>query len=318
MNQYAGTLVVCVCLGAAAFGAACDSGSDGGGSAGAGTPTAGAPPIGGAGAPPVGGAGAPPVGGAGAPPVGGAGAPGGGGAPVTGGTPVAIDPDATGFVSAPTLGIQGSWYAYGDGMGPDGMAATGNCIAKGMHMAAECSSVTMPTFGSFANTTGKMCTSGTVAKVINLTTGTMKCPTLSTDCDYSNIFGAGIGLDLNNAGADGGTGKMPFDAVTAKIVGISFNVEMLPLTGLRVEFPTDTTPDTAAIWKPQKAKNYTSPLVEGPNVIMFADVVQPDYIKPALPLDASKIVSIQFHVPTTTTASAAYSFCISGMSVITQ
>src|SRR4051812_13055348 len=85
-------VIVCVCLGAAAFGTACGSDSDGGGSAGAA-------------------------------PVGSAGATGDGGSTAIG-TPVLIDPDATGFVSAPLLGIQGAWYAFGDGIGPDGSPAT--------------------------------------------------------------------------------------------------------------------------------------------------------------------------------------------------
>jgi hypothetical protein len=276
-------VIVCVCLAAAAFGTACGSDSDGG---------------------------------AGAAPVESAGATGAGGSTVIG-TPVLIDPDATGYVSAPLFGIQGAWYAFGDGMGPDGTAATSDCVAKGMHLASECSTVTTPTFGSFANTAGKMCTSGTAAKVINRTTGIMLCPTNLADCDLSNLTGAGIGLDLNNAGADGGMGKLPFDAVAAEIIGIQFTLEMLPLTGLRVEFPTDTTADTAAIWKPHRYTN-TSPLVEGLNTILFKDAIQADFVKSRMALDASRLVSIQFHVPTSTTSSAAYSFCISGMSVLTE
>jgi hypothetical protein len=186
-----------------------------------------------------------------------------------------------------------------------------------MHMASECSSVTTPTFGSFPNTDSKMCTTGHVAKVINLT-GMTTCPATSTACDYSNMFGAGIGLDVNNAGLDGGTGKMTLNLTAAGIIGIAFDIDAVPLTGLRVEFPTDTTADTAAIYKPQKAKNYTSPLVTGHNEILFTDVIQPDYIKPPAALDPTKLVSIQFHVPTTTTAAADYMFCISNLSAITS
>jgi hypothetical protein len=322
MNQYAGTLIVCVCLAAGAIAVGCDNGgSDSAGGGGA-SAVAGAGNLPGnvAGAPPAGG-GAPPAG-AGAPPAGGGAPPAGGGAPPAGGgsvgTEVPLPSDMTGFVSVTQLGIQGAWYAYGDGVGPDGMAATGNCQKVGMHLAAECSSITAPLFGEFPNTDSKMCTSGTVAKVINLT-GMTGCPATSASCDYSNIFGAGIGLDVNNAGNDGGMGKLPLNLTAAGIIGLAFDIDMVPLTGLRVEFPTATTADTAAIWKPNKAKNYTSPLAVGHNQILFADVIQPDYVKPmAAKLDPTSLVSIQFHVPTTTSASAAYSFCISNLSAITM
>lgn len=319
MSQYAGRLIVCVCLGAAALGVACGGRSERGGAG-----TAGAPAVAGAGDAPVTGEGGAPVGegdapfaGSGAALVAVAGAAGGGGSTVIG-TPVSIDPDATGFVSAPKLGIQGAWYTFGDGMGPDGTAATSDCVAKGMHLPSECSTVTTPAFGPFTNTAGKMCTSGIAAKVINLTTGTMHCPSLSTDCDFSNLVGAGIGLDLNNAGADGGMGKLPFDAGAANIIGVQFTLEMLPLAGVRVEFPTDTTEDTAAIWKPRRAKNYTSPLIEGLNTIFFEDLVQPDFVRSPVAFDPSRLVSIRFHVPTSTTSSTAYNFCISGMSVLVE
>ena len=305
MKQYAGTLVVCVCLAAAAVAVGCDNGGDDS-AGGAGAPSGAGAPTGGGGAP---------VGGGGAP-VGGGGAPvGGGGAPAAG-TDVLLPSDATGYVKVETLGVQGAWYSYGDGIGPDGMAATGNCQAVGMHMAAECSTITAPLFGSFDNMDSKMCTSGTVAKVIDLT-GKTGCPATSASCDYSNIFGAGIGLDVNNAGGDAGAVKLPLDMTAAGVIGISFDIDAVPLTGLRVEFPTDTTANTAAIWKPAKTKNYTSPLAAGHNVILFSDVIQPDYIMGAAKLDATKLVSIQFHVPTTTTASAAYTFCISNLAAVT-
>ena len=317
MNQYAGTLIVCVCLGAvAAVAAGCDNASDAAGSAGAaGTVSAaGAGDVGTAGAGTAGGA----VVTAGTSSGGGsaAGAPASGGSGAGAGVPLASD--ATGFVEVDTLGIKGAWYAYGDGAGDDGLPASGNCQKVGMHMAAECSSVTTPMFGSFANMDSKMCTTGHVAKVINLA-GMTGCPTMTASCDYSNMFGAGIGLDMNNGGVDGGMGKQPFDAAAAGVVGIAFDIDAVPLAGLRVEFPTDTTANTAAIWKPAKAKNYTSPVVAGHNVILFADVIQPDYIKPApAVLNAAKLVSIQFHVPTTTTAAADYMFCISNLSAVTK
>jgi hypothetical protein len=138
------------------------------------------------------------------------------GAPA-GTTLVSISPDANGFVGASSnsVGVQGAWYAYGDGWGANA-APPGDCETKGMHMPSECSSITFPppateTEGGYVatfpqTTPGAMCLSGTAAKVI----GT----------DYSDMFGIGIGLDFNNPGG----AKMPFNATAANVVGFSFNI----------------------------------------------------------------------------------------------
>jgi hypothetical protein len=319
MNQYAGTLIVCVCLGAvAAVGAGCDSASDDSGSAGSPATSAGTGNT-------TGGTGS---GVSGSTSVAGT-SPGTGGTGTATGTPVPLPSDMTGFVDVPTLGIMGAWYPYGDGIGPDALPADGDCEKAG-HAATDCSTITtpVPSAMTFTNTNSVMCTSGTVAKVLSLM-GKTDCPTVSADCDYSAMFGAGIGLDLNNGGNDGGTGKQPFNATTAGVIGISFDIvdmtgtaAAVPLTGLRIEFPTPTTTDTAAIWKWQKAKNYTSPVVMGHNQILFSDVTQPDYVAgysaATAGLDVTKIVSVQFHVPTTTGANGPYSFCVGNFSAITM
>ena len=310
MNQYAGTLFVCVCLGAvAAVGAGCDSATDastGGASDAAGTSSS------------VGGtsSSAGTTSSSAGTTSSSAGTTSAGGGSATG-SEVALASDPTGYVDLPTLGIMGAWYSYGDGIGSDGKTATGNCEAKGMHMVSECSNITTPTFGSFANMNSSMCTAGTVAKVINLV-GMTGCPATSTACDYSNIFGAGIGLDLNNAGGDAGTGKMPYDAAAAGVIGFAFDIDTVPLAGIRVEFPTPATTDTSGIWKPAgSAANYVSPVKAGHNVILFTDITQPDYVKPPMAFDPKSILSVQFHVPTATSGSAMYSFCISNFSAVT-
>src|ERR1700743_1965947 len=120
MNQYAGTLIVCVCLGAvAAIGAGCDNASDSTGGAGSGS--SGAPAT-------SAGAGNTTAGTS----SGTAGSVAAAGTTSTAGstgsgTHVPLPSDDTGFVQVATLGIQGAWYAYGDGIGSDGMAASSNC-----------------------------------------------------------------------------------------------------------------------------------------------------------------------------------------------
>jgi len=223
---------------------------------------------------------------------------------------VPITPGSTGLVLATSnsLGVQGPWYAYADGMGADGSTATGICEARGLHPAAMCSQVATPAVGSFPNTGGKMCTSGTAAVVI---AGAGGLP------DYANITGAGIGLDLNNSG-----GAVPvrgvFNSTAKGVTGVAFDLQIIALPGLRVEFPTpasDITSAGAAYWG-ANASFANSPAVAGTNVIRWADVRIPGTTPPAF--DPTTIESILFHVPTNVTAAGPYSFCVSNLKLLTN
>ena len=235
----------------------------------------------------------------------------GGGLGGNGGTTagVALLPDATGWVdkgaTVPTM-IQGAWYAYGDGIGSDGTNATGDCEKLGLHAVSECSVITKPSFGAFPNTAGKMCTAGTAAKVINLTTAAMP--------DYNNIWGAGIGLDLNNSGGDAGV-KAPYNATANGVTGIAFDIDTLPLAGLRVEFPTPATTAAAAFWGGTLA---LSPVKMGHNEFHWRDVGGPFYLTTPPAFDPTAILSMQFHVPSGTAAPADYSFCVSNVTALTN
>jgi hypothetical protein len=135
--------------------------------------------------------------------------------------------------------------------------------------------------------------------------------------DYSNIFGAGIGLDLNNPG--GANGKGVFNAMTKGVTGISFDIDAPPLSGLRVEFPTTKTDGSTAgaeYWgaTPGYAN---SPVVAGTNTIHFMpDVKGPGPAAMATTFDPSVLESIQFHIPTTAAAGASYTFCISNLKLL--
>jgi hypothetical protein len=219
-------------------------------------------------------------------------------------------PDPTGWVDRTTTGtsmIQGAWYAYGDGIGPDGTAAMGDCVKLGMHQVSECSSIATPSFGSFPNTAGKLCTKGVAAKVITLVNGTMP--------DYNNIWGAGIGFDLNNSGGDGGT-KGPYNATMNGVTGIGFTIDKTPLAGMRVEFPTSATTAAAAFWD---GLNMTSPVKVGRNEVRWSAVKGPFYLTTTPPpFDPTTILSLQFHVPSATAAEAPYEFCISDVTALTN
>lgn len=231
----------------------------------------------------------------------------GGGGSTGSGVGVAITPDASGWVMGDTnsLMLQGAWYAYGDGVGADGMASSGTCVMKGGHPASACSMITTPAPGMFMNTGGMMCTSGTVAQVIPAATP-----------DYSNIWGAGIGLDWNNSG-----GLTPvkgvFNATAKGVKGVSFEINAPPLPGLRVEFPTPITNGSANgsnFWG-GNASWTNSPVKAGLNTIMWADVTPPGPM-PGPAFDPSMIEGIQFHVPTSLMPAAAYTFCISNLKLL--
>src|SRR5262249_28538620 len=146
----------------------------------------------------------------------------------------------------------------------------------------------------FTPTNGAMCTSGTVAKVIPMPG--------SQSPDYSAIWGAGIGFDLNNAGtADGGSNqKLPWDATAHNITGFSFHIDTPPTGGkMRVEFPTGVTPGTtdikSAYWGGATA-NLSPFTKEGDYAFHFTDVGGPSYVMSPPPFDKTQILSMQFHI----------------------
>jgi hypothetical protein len=225
---------------------------------------------------------------------------GGGGGAVKGHL---LMPSADGFIALDTneAGVYGDWYNPG--------AGTGDCAVKGMYPAETCSSITMPIPGEvFTNTGGKMCTTGTAAKVI--------------DMNYSAIWGTGIGFDTNNGGADVGGTKMPWDAVANGITGLQFEIDTPPTGGqMRVEFPTSviagTTDINAAYWGGATAN--LSPFTKGGTYAFhWKDVGGPMYLTSPTPFDASKILSVQFHVVTNTSSTIPFSYCISNVYALTD
>lgn len=236
---------------------------------------------------------------------------GGGGGTTTGN--VMLVPDETGWIDAMaannTIGVQGAWYPYGDAYG-DPACGGAKCLAVGMHTAAECSVITNPdpALMSFPNTGGMMCTSGTIAQVI---AGPDGMP------DYSNIWGAGIGVDLAGmAGAGECDPKPVWDAIAHGVTGISFKIDMVPLTGLRVEFPMPATEghtDGSDYWG--ATMNYPpSPVMAGVNVVKWDQVTGPR----GIPFDPTQMLAVQFHAPAATSAAGTYSFCISELTFLTQ
>jgi hypothetical protein len=156
-------------------------------------------------------------------------------------------------------------------------------------------------------TPGVFCLSGTAAMVID------KAGT--TTPDYSDIFGIGIGLDFNNVGGV----KSKYNTTAHNVVGVTFTITGVPTGGLRVEFPTT---ETAAGIQDSWAYSITTTPTAPVKILFATDLVEsftptPPATEP--PFDPTALLSIQFHVPTTTTAPVTVTnMCISNLAVITD
>jgi hypothetical protein len=232
----------------------------------------------------------------------------------------ALMPTATGFVDDRTgTGVVGAWYAYGDGAGPGANTtsvdfADSDCSKGGFTM-DQCSQIAMPTPGQPfpPDATGAMCTNGTAAKVLMMVGG--------TTADYSHLWGAGIGLDLNNLGGDSGVAKGTFDLTPYTGIGFDFTGTVIPAGKMRVNFPfTGEHGTDSPYW--QGATMTSSPLTDGAHVtVNWGDVGGPMYLAgqgiPAPAFDKTKVSAIQFQVFTNVTATVPYSFCVNNLTLLT-
>jgi hypothetical protein len=231
----------------------------------------------------------------------------GGGTVGSGG--VAITPDANGWIDASTnsLGIQGAWYVFADGYGVDGLR-DGPCQAAG-HLDSECSVLTTPdpALHTFPNTGGRMCTSGSGAQVL----------LLNGVPDYAHMWGAGMSFDFAGSGVPGQP-KGVYNAQAHGIVGVAFDIDTVPPTGLRVGFPTpafDASKLGAQYWGASQFFP-NSPVVTGTNIVLFSQVRSPEAIPQ--PLDPTQIESLEFLAPTNTAFSGTFGYCISNVKMLLQ
>src|SRR6202142_1893088 len=199
----------------------------------------------------------------------------GAGGPMFVGVP--LTPTSTGFVDDRTnSGVVGAWYAYGDSAGVaanvNGTDFADSDCAKGGYTMDQCSQITTPIPGQpFApDATGAMCTQGTAAKVLTSTTG--------TTANYSDLWGAGIGLDLNNLGGDSGVLKGVYDLSKYVGVGFDFTGTLIPTNKIRVNFPfTGEHGTDSPFW--DGATGASSPVTNNAHVeIKWSDVGGPSYL----------------------------------------
>jgi hypothetical protein len=232
---------------------------------------------------------------------------------------IPLTPTDTGFVQDSTTGIDGAWNAEADSIGTNANLSGddrdhSDCVLKGMHQYTDCSHVDTPTGGQpfMADPAKGMCTTGTAAMVLQGTSGP----------DYTNMWGAGIGLDLNNPGGDAGA-KGVWDG--SKYSGVSFDIT--PGTGaggivskyMRVNFPfTGEHGTDSPYYLGAGAANSQLPAMGGHVEIHWSDVGGPMYLTGAsgYPFDKTKIQSIQFQVFTNVNAAVPYSFCVNNLSVL--
>jgi hypothetical protein len=218
--------------------------------------------------------------------------------------------------------VQGAWYPYGDKYG------VAKCTNVGLHTPDECSTIFEPDplVTGFPNEGGVMCTRGETAVVLDCLPDVPNCPPGTPD--YSNMWGAGIGLDLNAEGAtDAGAGvKSPYNPDEHGVVGIAFDIDQIPLPKLRVEFPmllpdnssTEDHVDGSPYWGAGEDGSYpASNVAVGHNEFRWEDVTPP---RTTYDFDRTKILAIQFHVPAITagTSRGQYEFCISNLTFLRE
>jgi hypothetical protein len=240
---------------------------------------------------------------------------------------ILLTPTSTGFVSNTTSGVVGGWFAFGDGVGPDGTPTNSDCVSVGGFAPSQCSQITSPMpiqpFRPDAST-GAMCTSGTAAKVIPRT-GT-------ATIDYADLWGAGIGLYFNNPLGSAST-KVPFNLSQYTGLSFDFSGTVIPAGKIRVLFPfmgqingTDSN-GNPPYWAANAADDHSTLLgsaAPAHNVVKWGNVLGPYYLTQQTPpsnppaFDASMAYGIQFQVFTNSTAPTPYAFCINNLTLLTD
>lgn len=243
----------------------------------------------------------------------------GAGGTAGGGNNYPLTPTQTGYVDdRANTGVVGAWYAYADSIGSaaqgssDGDIANSDCIKKGGFTASQCSVVNHPMAGAEfpPDPTKGMCTDGTAALVLPGPSGT---------ADYSDMWGAGIGLDFNNPGGDAGA-KSDWDG--SKYGGVEFDIvgDNVPAKAMRVNFPFTGEHGTDSPYYQGKTQAFSAMSSGDHIVVHWSDVAGPKYLidqnmtPPAF--DPTHIQSIQFQVFTNATTATPYSFCINNLAVI--
>jgi hypothetical protein len=275
--------------GSAGIAAAGNGGAGGGGLGNGGSPGSGGSGKGGTGGVSTGGA----IGSGGS--IGTGGTPGKGGASGKGGAGISTDgsaDDATSGVDSASSGCPGVPIVPDSG----GSVAVGSNTV-GIHgswfvysdctdlKGVNCAMVTSPGPSTFPNVGGKMCTSGRTS-------------------DAAGAWGAGIALELSD-----GPPQQPYDTTLHGVRGFCFQLTgaTIPSTTIRVAFPTKDNNDNAY---------FESVSTPGTHTVLFSDTAQGSWVTTKSQFEPTKVMLIQFQIPSATTAPVPWDFCVEGLTAL--
>lgn len=297
---------------------------------------------------------------------------------------IEVMPDVAGRVDVSALDVHGQWFSYGDNYDyPQ------SCTQIGMHTDEQCSVVAWPEplpALSFPNQNGVMCTLGSVGEAVPCGPGVFNCA--ANAVDYSNMWGAGIGLDFHlDSGPDEASAtrdpiaRQAWNAHLHHVTGVAFDFQLLDDGDrggpwLRVEFPvvlpdgttlppnkgsaglkrgdtpvarggaetppvefpdhpntpSEEHPDGSPFWNAPRVfsgrpEENNSPVRVGHNDIHFSEVNGAPVDDPTetnIPFDPTRLLGIQFHVPSFAARDAVngghfgYGFCISNLTFLRE
>ncbi|MES1205464.1 MAG: hypothetical protein ABUS79_05960 [Pseudomonadota bacterium] len=151
----------------------------------------------------------------------------------------------------------------------------------------NCATVAVPPANSFPNTAGKMCTSGMTSSA-------------------TGAWGAGVALELND-----GPPQMPYDTTAHSVKGFCFALSgtTIPSTTIRVAFPTQNNNDNAY---------FEAVSTPGQHMVLFSDTAQGSWVTQKSAWEPTKVMLIQFQIPSSPTAPVPWDFCIDGLTAITN
>jgi hypothetical protein len=227
------------------------------------------------------------TGAAGASGAGGAGAGGAGAMPATGST-IPVGMPGSGFDLKPVQG----WVA--GTTNEAGIQGAFSTISDATGTPPGTTTITPANF--MAATGSQICVQGSASMVV----GTA----------YGQYWGGGVSFDLGDPGQN--MPKVPWNR--GKVVGFSFTISgtaIPPMGQFRfgVDYYDGTTVNT----------NYCTNIVNGPNTIMFSQVINQCYQAGGTALPATvQLAALKWQVATVTTAATPFNFCIDNLKAITQ
>ena len=162
---------------------------------------------------------------------------------------------------------------------------------------AVCSTVNEPQPGSFPNTDGVMCTSGSTVE-------------LAAEGERATKWGAGIGVKLNQAPESAFEGSIRDLPVT--IVGFRFAVSVRNDVSLPQDFIVNfRTPDNV-----NKTDLVELPDSPGQETVMFSEAHPPEWATNPAPFVSNQVVAIQFLVQSQVGVAIPFDYCISDLSAL--